>query len=285
MDEGIASRRLGGLPAREAVGSLAPHVIMHRPLAILLAIVAALFSAAGGAAARSDADPIRVVWTEGDVAGVSTIFGPDGRDPVGFIEFHQSRKGDRLSSVRIARFRDGSSDEDWAEARIGETLETISGRSVIRDTKGDAVADVLIDVEQGKITASWGTGTDRQTKEEQVQLPKATYWGPLIFIVLKNFDANAEGGMIRFRSVAPTPKPMVLEMEMRQVEQHVPIERQKAKLDAVAYELRPNVHWTIDPLVHLVAPKTRFLVLPGDPPGLARYTGPRNYGRQAIRIE
>jgi len=45
------------------------------------------------------------------------------------------------------------------------------------------------------------------------------------------------------------------------------------------------IHWMIDPLVHLVAPATDFWVAPGEPPALARFSGPRNYGRQRIRIQ
>jgi hypothetical protein len=45
------------------------------------------------------------------------------------------------------------------------------------------------------------------------------------------------------------------------------------------------VHWAVDPLIRLVAPRSRFFVLPVDPPALVRFAGPRNYGRQPIRIE
>ena len=37
------------------------------------------------AAARSPKEPIRLVWNEGDVAGVTTISNPDG-EPIGFVE-------------------------------------------------------------------------------------------------------------------------------------------------------------------------------------------------------
>jgi hypothetical protein len=251
---------------------------------VAVALVAVLVLSGSRAGARTADEPIRLVWTEGDVAGLSTIYGTEG-PPIGFIEYRQHRHDDLLTAVRVAHFSDGSSDEDRAEARVGTSLVALSGRSIIRDADGKEVVDLAIDVAGGRLTGSYGHEGKQQPIDEKVALPPATYWGPLIFIVLKNFDANAEGGTIRFRTVAPTPKPIVVEMEMREVERGVQLERQKAKLDTVAYELQPNIHWTIDPLVHLVAPKTRFLVLPGQPPGLARYTGPRNYGRQAIRIE
>jgi hypothetical protein len=236
------------------------------------------------AAARSTDDPILLVWTEGDVAGFSTIYAVDGPQ-IGVIEYHQHRRDDVLSAVRIAHFGDGSSDEDRAEARVGKTLEAISGRSIVRDQNGKVLVDLVIDVAGGRLTGSYGDATNQTPFDETVQLSPATYWGPLIFLVLKNFDANAERGEVRFRTIAPTPKPMVLDMELREVDRRVSFERQGAKLDALAYQLRPNIHWSIDPLVHLVAPETRFLVIPGEPPALARFVGPRNYDRQTIRIE
>ena len=91
----------------------------------------------GSAAAHRDAgDPIRLAWVEGDVAGMTSIFSPDGHSTIGFVDYHQRRRGDVLEAVRIARFSDGSSDEDRVEARIGETLQTLRGRSVIRNAKG-----------------------------------------------------------------------------------------------------------------------------------------------------
>lgn len=236
------------------------------------------------AAARSPDDPIRLVWTEGDVAGLSTIYGADGSQ-IGFIEYHQHLHDGVLSAVRVAHFGDGSSDEDRAEARVGKTLEAISGRSIIRDKDGKLVVDLVIDVAGGRLTGSYGGETDRHPIDQAIQLPPATYWGPLIFLVLKNFEANAESGEVRFRTVAPTPKPIVVEMALRQLDRRTTIERQSTKIETFTYQLRPSIHWTVDLLVHLIAPETRFLVIPGEPPALARYTGPRNYGRQAIRIE
>src|SRR5439155_740147 len=147
-------------------------------------------------------------------AGMSTIYGPDGGEPIGFIEYRQTRHGDRLSSVRVAHFRDGSSDEDSAEARVEGTLEALAGRTIIREADGVPAVDVTIDVAGSRIAASWGRGARRRTLEERVALPKGTYWGPLIFIVLKNFDANAEDGRLVFRTVAPTPRPRVFDMEL-----------------------------------------------------------------------
>jgi hypothetical protein len=236
------------------------------------------------ALARSPEQPIRLMWTEGDLAGLGTIYSPDGPQ-IGFIEYRQHRHDDVLSTVRIAHFGDGSSDEDRADARVGKTLEAISGRSITRDTNGKPLVDLVIDVAGGRLTGSYGGDADPHPIDQAVQLTPATYWGPLIFLVLKNFEANAEGGMIRFRTVAATPKPIVVEMELREVDRNARLERQGTKIDALAYELRPNIHWTIDAMVHLLAPNTRFLVIPGEPPALARYTGPRNYGRQPIRIE
>src|SRR5437867_5393885 len=202
---------------------------------------------------------------EGDIAGMSTIYDATGDTPIGFIEYHQTRRGDLLSSVRIARFRDGSSDEDRAEAHVGGALEAIRGRSLIRDVRGQATVDLAIDVGGGHLTGSYERDGERQGIDERVALPSGTYWGPLIFLVLKNFDANAENDHVVFRTVAPTPRPLVLDMELRRV-QKAAVDRVGTRVDTVQFELRPTIHWTVDPLVHLVAPTAHFWVEEGEPP-------------------
>ncbi len=236
------------------------------------------------AASPSPGDPVRLVWNEGDVAGTSTIYDPEGRREIGFIDYRQRRQGDRLTSVRVARFRDGSSDEDSAEARVDGVLEAISGRSIIRNARGEVVVDITIDVAGGRILAAWGTGSERRTMDERVELPKGTYWGPLIFIVLKNFDANATDDRVVFRTVAPTPRPMVLDMALTRGAPAT-LERVGARLEARRFALRPTIHWSLDPIVRLIAPEATFWMMPGEPPSLARFRGPRNYARQGIMIE
>jgi len=236
------------------------------------------------AAPRSTGDPVRLMWTEGDVAGTSTIYDPQGRVEIGFIDYHQRLHGDRLTSVRIARFRDGSSDEDSAEARVGDTLEAISGQSIMRNARGETVVDISIDVAGSRIVAAWGTGEDRQTMDEHTELPKGTYWGPLIFIVLKNFDANATDDRVVFRTVAPTPRPMVIDMALTRGAPAT-LERVGGRLETRRYELTPTIHWSLDPIVRLIAPEATFFIMPGEPPSLARFRGPRNYARQGIMIE
>jgi len=234
--------------------------------------------------ARSPGDPVRLTWMEGDIAGMSTIYDATGDTPIGFIEYHQRRRGDTLSSVRIARFRDGSSDEDRAEARVAGTLESIGGQSIIRDAQGRSTVDLAIDVEGGHLTGNYGGDAQRHPIEERVALPPGTYWGPLIFLVLKNFDANAEDGRVVFRTVAPTPRPLVLDMELRRI-QKAAVDRVGTRIDTVQFELRPTIHWLVDPIVHLVAPTAHFWVADGEPPALARFSGPRNYARQPIVIQ
>ena len=244
----------------------------------------ALLAFAAPTGARPPGDPIRLAWGEGDVAGMTTIYGPQVKEPIGFVLYRQIRHGDRLSTERVARFRDGSSDEDTAEARVGDTLEAIGGRSLIRDRDGEPIVDVRIDVEHGHIQASWGRGADRNNVDEHVDLSRGTYWGPLVFIVLKNFDANAQDGRLTFRTIAPTPKPMVLDMELSRGSATA-LERVGLALEAEPFSLSPTVHWLIDPLVRAIAPRATFWMLPGDPPALARFAGPRNYLRQQVVIQ
>src|SRR5437762_13819823 len=233
-----------GLPARPVIGTVPPTPMRRLPATLTLA--AGLLVLPAVAAARSAGDPIRLVWDEGDVAGTSTIYGPDGGEPIGFIEYRQTRHGDRLSCVRIAHFRDGSSDEDSADARVEGTLEALAGRTIIRDADGVAAVDLTIDVAGGHLAACWGRGRRRRTLDERAALPKGTYWGPLIFIVLKHFDANAEDGRLVFRTVAPTPRPRVFDMELAGGPPAA-LQRAGARLATRRFQLGPTIHWTVDP--------------------------------------
>jgi hypothetical protein len=249
-----------------------------------LLLVIMVVSLPSRGAARAPGDPIRLVWTEGDVAGFTAVYGPDGDKPIGFVEYHQHREGDLLSAVRVTRFEDGSSDEDTAQARVAGRLEAVGGRSVIRDADGEAIVDLTIDIAGDRIAGTVGRGKDRTTVDRRGDLPAGTYWGPLIFIVLKNFDANAADDRVVFRTIAPTPRPIVLDMELVRAGDAV-VERQGTRLDTVRYDLNPTIHWLVDPVVRLIAPRASFWVLPGDPPALARFSGPRNYARQPIVIQ
>lgn len=240
--------------------------------------------AARAALARETGDPIQLAWSEGDVAGMTAILAPDGTETLGYVDYHQRRRGDVLSIVRIARFSDGSSDEDRVDARTGRTLETLRGRSIIRNTKGIATVDLTIDVAGGRITGFSGLGADRKSYDEHVELPGGTYWGPLIFLVIKNFEGNAADDELTFRTVVATPKPRVLDMKLLREEQ-ASIHRSGGRIDVRRFALRPTVHWLIDPIVRRLAPETDFFVQWGAPPGLVRFDGPRNFADQKIRIE
>ncbi len=240
--------------------------------------------AAQPAAARDAGDPIRLAWIEGDVAGLSTIHSPDGKAIIGSVNYHQHRRGQTLHIVRVARFRDGSSDEDRVEARVGKTLETVRGRSIIRNTAGVATVDIRIDIAAGHITGFSGLGKDRADYDEHVSLTPGTYFGPLVFMVIKNFELNASGDTLVFRSVVAAPKPRVLEMEVERQGKTV-VQRVGERFDGVTFLLRPTVNFLVDPIIQAMAPEAKFTIEPGAPPALARFEGPRNYERQKIRIE
>jgi len=87
-----------------------------------------------------------------------------------------------------------------------------------------------------------------------------------------------------FRTVAATPKPRVIDMELIR-DGTTAVSPPGGKLDAVVLSLRPTVNWLLDPIIQRVAPSTRFFIQPGAPPALARFEGPRNYARQKIRLE
>jgi len=252
-------------------------------IAIALGLTCILL-AATGAHARDAGAPIRLGWVEGDVAGFTPIRDPNGGAQIGMVEYHQRRRGELLEASRIARFDDGSSDQDDAVARVGEVLEAVEGRSIIKDRGGRVVVDLRIDVARGRLGGFYEDGGERHEVNEQVDLGTGTYWGPLIFLVVKNFAANAENGRLAFRTVVPTPRPRVLTMELVR-DGASTLDRPGGAVAIERYALRPTVAWIVDPFVHAIVPRTRFLLEPGSPPAFARYDGPRNFGGQEIRLE
>src|SRR5262249_16259603 len=214
----------------------------------------------------------------------TSIHSANGEHVIGFVEYAQTRQGDLLSMARVSHFTDGSSDEDRAEAFADETLRAVSGRSIIRDTNGHEIVDLTIDVANGRITGFTDIDGDHQNYDQRVDLPPATYWGPLLFFVLKNFDENAEDGRVVFRTVAPTPKPRVFDLEIVR-KQKVQITRPGGRLDTVSFGLKPTFNWLVDPLIRMFVPDTTFFVAPTSPPSLARFAGPRNYSGQEVQIE
>jgi len=254
-----------------------------RYIARRLCVVAASAFLSVPAWAREPGDVIRLAWLEGDLAGMSAILSPEGAT-IGFVEYRQNRRADVVTIRRVARFSDGSSDEDQVAVRIGKTLQTLRGRSIIRDSKGVPTVDVTIDVKGGRIHGFSGLGDEREEYDEQVELPPGTYWGALISLVAKNFDKNATDGSLIFRTVICTPRPRVLDMELHR-EERGRLKRPGGQIDTVHLVLRPSVNWLVDPIIRALAPDTSFFLQPGAPPAMVRFEGPRNYAGQKIRIE
>lgn len=245
--------------------------------------LAAMLAAAAPALA-DPTTPIALRWVEGDYAGVTSIRSADGKKVIGSMVYHQYRDGDRLHISRVARFADGSRDEDEAVVRVGARLESVSGRSRIRDKRGTVIVDLRIDVAARRLRGFYVEDGEKHAVDEEADIGPQTYWGPLYMLVLKNFAANAEGDTLVVQSILPTPKPRVIDMEFsRDGGGRVP--RAGLTIDAERYTLLPTVNFLVDPILQKLVPKTVFLVEPGKPPSLARFEGPRNYQGQMIRVE
>lgn len=228
--------------------------------------------------------PIGMQWVEGDYAGVTSIWSADGKKVIGTVSYHQYRDGDRLHVSRVARFADGSRDEDEAVVRVGRTLESISGRSRILDKRGRATVDLRIDVAGRRLSGFYVEDGEKQTVDEEADIGPQTYWGALYMLVLKNFAANAAGDILVVQSILPTPKPRVIDMEFSR-DGSARVQRAGLTIEAERYTLLPTVNFLVDPILQRLVPKTIFLVDPGKPPLLARFDGPRNYQGQMMRIE
>ena len=98
---------------------------------------------AAPAAARDAEEPIKLAYLEGDLGGFSNILDKDGKEIIGVVTYTQQRKGDTLEAKRVAWFKDGSSDEDTTVAKVGKTLRTLRGQSIIRDPSGETIVSML----------------------------------------------------------------------------------------------------------------------------------------------
>lgn len=272
----------GGARRHGAYGCAEARRPVNRRAPVLIGAVC--ISWAGAVWALDPGEPIHLVWIEGDMAGMTRIYTDEQQHVIGSVEYHQHRAGDVLTAVRIAHFTDGSSDEDEAEAKVGATLEAVRGRSTLRNAKGTATLELTIDVAAGHVGGFSGIGKDRQEYDESFKLTAGTYWGPLIAIVIKNFDANAVGDKLVFRTVAATPKPRVIDMEVTRGSRPT-IAFPGVRVRAIEYAMLPTVNFLLDPIIKRLAPKTTFFQQEGKPPALVRYAGPRNYQGQMIRIE
>lgn len=240
-----------------------------------------------GAATVAVADPtppIKLQYVEGDLAGATTIWSEDGKRITGFIEYRQHLQGDRLHITRTAHFRDGSSDEDEADVRVGSHLESIAGRSIIRNTRGKAIVDLKIDVTGRRITGFYVDDGKREDVDEEPDIGPGTYWGPMFNIVLKNFAACSTGDSLIFQSILPTPSPRVVDMELTRAGTAT-VRRTGGSIPVTRYTLVPTVNFLVDPILQRFVPKTEFFMDSGTPPALVRFAGPRNYAGQKMRLE
>jgi len=235
-------------------------------------------------AAASQTPPIALTYIEGDLAGATTIWSPDGKRIIGYIDYRQHRQGERMHITRIAHFADGSSDEDQVDVKVGASLESIGGHSIIRDTRGKPMVDLKVDVAGKHVSGFYLDKGKREAVDEDVDIGPGTYWGPLFNLVLKNFEANAKDGKVVFQSILPTPKPRVIDMEITR-EGKATVRRPGGTIDTTTYTLLPTVNFLIDPILQRLVPKTEFFVDSGTPPGLARFDGPRNYAGQLMRLQ
>ena len=256
-----------------------------RSTAPLLTLLCWLLLGAPHAQAATPTPPITLAYVEGDLAGTTTIWSEDGKRVLGVIEYRQHLTGDRLHITRAAKFRDGSSDEDEADVRVGTHLESVRGRSIIRDRRGQPVVDVKIDVAGKRLTGFYLDDGKGNAVDEEVEIGPGTYWGPLFNLVLKNFAANASGDKIVFQTVAPTPKPRVIDMELTRVGPATVARIAGGKVATTRFTLLPTVNVLIDPILQRLVPKTEFFLDAGTPPMLVRFAGPRNYAGQRMRLE
>src|SRR5262249_1272673 len=105
-------------------------------------------------------------------------------------------RAERQRSPRSSYVRSASTQE---AVRVIMTPAPRDPGAITRDASGVATVELMIDVPGQRIRGSWRTGAERKTIDEHRDLSSGTYWGPLIFLVLKNFEANAKDGRGAFQ--------------------------------------------------------------------------------------
>jgi hypothetical protein len=250
-------------------------------------LVPALLAALLGLAPAAHAEPtppVKLAYVEGDIGGTQMIWSVDGKRVIGLIEYRQLRKKDVLVISRTAHFKDGSSDSDEAEVRVGDRLESIRGRMTIRDRKGKPTLDFTIDVAAKRVTGFYTEDGKRHEVDDEFDIGPGTYWGPLFAIVLKNFAANADGDALVFSTITATPKPRALDMRFTRAGA-AKITRTGGAVATTRFTLLPTVNFLIDPILKRFVPETNFYVDGEKPPTIVRFVGPRNYAGQIMRLD
>jgi hypothetical protein len=91
--------------------------------------------------------------------------------------------------------------------KLGMALRIVRGRSIIRDTQRAHHRGHAHRRRRRARHGFYGLDKEHRDVDERGEVPPGTYFGPLINLVVKNFDANAEGGRLVFHTIVPTQVP------------------------------------------------------------------------------
>jgi hypothetical protein len=219
------------------------------------------------------AESVLVRYPEGTSRGFLTLRNGDGRI-LADGETTQRRRGNRLTSQLVFRFRDGSLHHETTTYTQGREFRLVSHRRVQRGTSFPGTpVELSIDVATGNVTVKHTDDGAEKVETEHLELPSDLANG-LVQTLLKNADPRNPPKS--FPYVAATPKPRLVNLQISTAEPDV-FSSGRMQHRATHYRLKVDlggISGVIAPIIGKQPPDSHVWILPGDVPAFARAEQP-----------
>ena len=163
------------------------------------------------AAAYVHAEPVTVRYAEGVAHGFVRLRAPDGA-LLADGETTQVRRGNRITSRLMFRFRDGSTYDETTVFLERRQFRLVTEHVIQRGPSFPQAIDMFIDAASGHVTVKYTEKDDPKQEKvasEHFDLPDDVANG-LVQTLLKNLRPG--DAPITFSYVAPTPKPQLVKL-------------------------------------------------------------------------
>ena len=218
------------------------------------------------------ADRVLVRYAEGVSRGFLTLRNPEGRI-IADGETTQRRRGTRLTSTLVFRFRDGSSYQQTTIYTQGREFRLVSEHVIQRGPSFPEALDMSIDVATGTVIVKYTDDGTAKVETTHLELP-ADLANGLVPTLLKNADPRDPPKS--FSYVAATPKPRLVTLQVSTAEPDV-FTSGRIRHRATHYVLKVElggVSGAIAPLIGKQPPDSHVWILRGDVPAFARAAQP-----------
>jgi hypothetical protein len=230
------------------------------------------------------AEPIAVRYPEGLLHGFLALRTLQGKT-LAYGDLIQFAKGDQVTSRVIFRFKDGSVHDETTVFSQDKHFHVLTDHLVQKGPVFKDPLDVLIDASTGSVTIR---STDSHGKEsvsdEHIDLPEDLANG-LIFVLLKNLEANAENPKVAMLATTPKARLVKLAISRQGLE---PFKVTGFSRKAIHYVVKIEIGGAAGVLAPLIGKKPADIhvwILEGDAPVFLKSEGPLFYGGPVWRIE